>query len=405
MIGAFVLDIQTLSRCASGRIHKPCTGPVLVGLKRPVQQLANQIRTCTACLYFGASLVFVWEGLMTATASIPAKIFKYRSFGDRTLDCLVADQLFFADPSTFNDPLDTKPAVETDLGVEKLSQILGRLVENRISAEMTAAANMIKYKGPKTLDHIAAHSRKAAQKTIAEIRYFAADRELDGQAADGAADQAQDLFARYIEDELLRRYDKGVVSFAGRSECPLMWSHYGDQHRGLCIGYSIPTAAQCDLHKISYGGSRTIEASAVNAMLEGDAHARAQVDKAVLTRKAASWRYEKEWRLLGLRGLQRSPLELEEIIFGMRCPDAVRFAILKALTTRSRAVKFYEIREKCGSFLLEKRALQIGELVASFPIRALDAGEGFEPIEMENGRSPLTQGESTPRPRPGQLPM
>jgi hypothetical protein len=331
---------------------------------------------------------------MTATASIPAKLFKYRAFSDRTLGCLVADQLFFADPSTFNDPLDTKPAVETNLDVEKLSQILGRLVENRISAEMTAAANIIKYRGPKTLDHIAAHSRKMAQKTIAEIRYFATDPELDVQAAGRVENPAQYLFGQYIEDELLRRYDKGVVSFAGRSECPLMWSHYGDQHRGLCIGYSIPKAAEGDLHKISYGGSRKIEASAVNAMLEGDADARAQVDKAVLTRKAASWRYEREWRLLGLRGLQRSPLELEEIIFGMRCPDAVRFAVVKALTTRSRAVKFYEIREKRGSFLLAKRALQMGELVSSLPIRALDAVEGFEPIEMGNGQPPLTQGVS-----------
>jgi hypothetical protein len=80
----------------------------------------------------------------------PNRLYKYRSFSNRTLDQLVADQLFFADPNTFNDPLDTKPSLATDLDAEALADILGRLVEERISAEMSAAARTIKYRGPKT---------------------------------------------------------------------------------------------------------------------------------------------------------------------------------------------------------------------------------------------------------------
>ncbi|NWM74602.1 DUF2971 domain-containing protein, partial [Escherichia coli] len=72
-------------------------------------------------------------------------------------------------------------------------------------------------------------------------------------------DPAQFLLGQYVQDELLRRYDKGVFSLAERANCPLMWSHYGDQHRGLCLGYSVPEAATDDVHKISYGGSRLVE--------------------------------------------------------------------------------------------------------------------------------------------------
>jgi Protein of unknown function (DUF2971) len=94
------------------------------------------------------------------------------------------------------------------------------------------------------------------------------------------------LFGDEIERELLRRYDKGIVSLAERANCPLMWSHYADQHKGLCIGYSIPEDGVSGLHKVQYGGSRLIEASAIAAMLDGNATAQQRVDAAFLTRKA-----------------------------------------------------------------------------------------------------------------------
>lgn len=308
---------------------------------------------------------------------IPNRLYKYRAFSNRTLDALIDDQLFFADPSTFNDPLDSKPSLATDLDGDALADILARLVEQRVSAEMSAAAKAIKYRGPKTLNHIAAHSRRRAEQMIAEVRYNATnpDYEVD--------DPAQFLFGQYIEDELLRRYDKGIVSLAERSDCPLMWSHYGDQHKGVCIGYSVPDSAAADLHKITYGGSRLIEASAVAAMLAGDDDARRKVDEAVLTRKAIDWRYEREWRLVGPRGPQDSPLELEEVVFGMRCSHTVKFAVVRALEPRRRPVKFYEIRERRGRFLLGRYVLDTDELSASLPRRTLDYRDFFEPIADE----------------------
>jgi hypothetical protein len=281
---------------------------------------------------------------------IPKRLYKYRAFSDLTLQTLISDQLFFADPSTFNDPLDSKPSLSVDLDAEALAGIFGRLVEQRVSAEMSAAANTIRYRGPKTLDHIASHSRRSAEQMIAEVRYHATNPEYEVE------DPAGFLFGQYVEDELLRRYDRGIVSLAGRSDCPLMWSHYGDQHKGICIGYAAPENATADLHKITYGGSRLIEASAVAAMLDGNDAARQKVDQAVLTRKARDWSYEREWRLIGPRGLQNSSLELEEVVFGMRCSREVKFAVVKALANRSRRVRFYEIRERRGRFLLGRYA-------------------------------------------------
>jgi hypothetical protein len=293
------------------------------------------------------------------------------------LAALISDQIFFADPSTFNDPLDTKPVLATDLEATALAEILGRLVEERVRAEMSAAAKTIKYRGPKTVNHIEVLSRRRAEQIVEEVRYNATNPEYE------VGDPERVLFGQYVEDELLRRYDKGIVCLAERLNCPLMWSHYGDQHKGVCIGYSVPDRAAESLHKVSYGGSRLIDASAVAAMLNGDETARRKVDEAVLTRKAAAWRYEREWRVVGPRGAQDSLLELEEVVFGMRCSMAVKYVIVKALVDRRRPVKFYEICERSGKFLLDKHVLETGEMMASLPRRSLDVWDEFEPIPDE----------------------
>lgn len=290
---------------------------------------------------------------------IPRRIYKFRAFSGRVLDMLVADQLYFSDPADFNDPLDSRPNVEGDITDHELEQILSRLVEQRIKAEMLTAAKSLKYRGPKTIDHIARHSRKRADSLLNEIRYNAGDPayEMD--------DPEHFLLTQYLEEELLRRYDRGIVSFGARATCPLMWSHYGDQHRGICAGYSVPEDASDKLNKIEYRGSRNVKASDV-AIMDHDPAARRRVDDAVLLRKASSWRYEQEWRLIGTRGVQNSPLELEEVIFGIRCDSALKYTIFKALEDRRRPVKFYEMREQHGTFQLRKCRLDFGELGAFF---------------------------------------
>lgn len=310
--------------------------------------------------------------------SPPERIYKYRGFSDRVLDMLVMDDLFFADPSSFNDPLDTKPNLEADLPIVDLEAVLTRLVVERTKAEMTKAAKSIRYTGPRTIEHIDNHSQSRAASLLDELRYSAGD-----PAYDSIADPLKALLAGEIETELLKRYDRGIVSFGTRGNCPLMWSHYGDQHRGICAGYSVPGPAARNLFPVTYGGSRNVKASDVAAM-EADPAARQRVDEAALLRKAPDWKYEEEWRLIGNRGSQDSPLELEEVIFGMRCPSTVRFAIVRALENRGRDIQFFEVPHPHGTFDLAKRPLETGELLAGLPRRHLDVHDHFDNLDLED---------------------
>lgn len=311
---------------------------------------------------------------MSDPTNRPRLLYKYRAFSPRLLDMLVADELYYSDPGDFNDPLDCRPSLDANLPNDQLEGILSRLREQRALAEMQAAAKSLKYRGPKTIEHIARHSHKEAARLLEDIRYHATDPSYE------VDDPLQWILRGYLETELLRRYDRGIVSFGARATCPLMWSHYGDQHHGICAAYSVPAEAAPNIHKIAYGGSRKVLASDVAAM-ENDASARRRVDEAVLLRKVASWRYEREWRLVGKRGVQDSPLELEEVIFGIRCKATVKFTIVQALANRARPVRFYEMREMFGTFRLKKYALDTDELSASLPRRSRSAFEMFEDLD------------------------
>lgn len=314
---------------------------------------------------------------MAAQSSIPRRLYKYRPFNNLTLEMLVVDKLFFADPSSFNDPLDSRPTLNIDCSVEDLEVAARKLISARFRAELTIAAKTIKYRGPKTMEHIEKLVRLQETQIINDIRYNATNPAYDEEGVD---DPYSLLLGDLVQEELLRQYGKGIVSLAERATCPLMWSHYGDQHHGICIGYSVPIDVAIDVHRVCYGGDRSVSASDVLKMVQKDEDARKRVDAAVLFRKARDWRYEKERRLIGLRGLRDSLLELEEITFGIRCKDAVKYAVRSALEGRSRAVRFYEMHEVPGTFKLKRYAFENEQMDTWFPRRARGVHEAFQSV-------------------------
>lgn len=276
---------------------------------------------------------------------------------------LICDDIYCADPTTFNDPLDTKPCIRADVSDVKLEGILRKLIENRVFAEMKSAAFSIKYSGPKTLAHITRRSQREADSVLCDIKYHATNPEYDGHICNPLAF----LLTRHIERELLRIYEKGIFCLAEKYDCPLMWSHYGDQHYGLCIGYHSSQKTEDKVFKVSYRGPREVCASKIMAMLNEDVAALREVDESVLLRKAGCWRYEKEWRFIGSRGAMNSPFELQEIIFGCRCSDVVKLTVISSLSHREGKIKYYEMRECAGEFRLKRHPVYIDELKATLP--------------------------------------
>ncbi|QQO66694.1 DUF2971 domain-containing protein [Klebsiella michiganensis] len=141
-----------------------------------------------------------------------------------------------------------------------------------------------------------------------------------------------------------------------------MWSHYADNHQGICLGYSIPEERKHLVNKVNYEGkTRTIFTSQVKRMLDNDATAKKEIDDAIFLRKASQWGYENEWRVISNVGLQDSRFVLTDITFGMRCKETTCFTLMKALEQREYPVKFYRMEEIANKFELKRTSISLEE--------------------------------------------
>jgi hypothetical protein len=309
----------------------------------------------------------------------PRKIYRYQRFSAKTIGSLIHDTLYFADPADFNDPFDCQPIIDADSDIDTLRHLLSELVKRRVEAGSVAALSEAHLKGKKAAAHAKRLGEQAAHSELANIAYYATDPEYD--VSEEEAERG--LLTSAIQRELLKQYDRGVCCFSAAVDNPLLWSHYSDRHRGLCIGYGLNRTPRPQLRKVVYGGSRTVATSLIaKALLENDATAQESLDRDVLLRKAPPWRYEREWRLLGDRGVRDSALELKDVTFGLRCPVALMHAVITALESREE-VRFYQMYEVRESFKLKRNLVDTDEMRAFLPKTARSGVEIFGPLVID----------------------
>lgn len=273
----------------------------------------------------------------------PRKIYRYQRFSAMTVESLCHDVLYFAAPTEFNDPLECQPTVGSDSDKETLHLVLTELIRRRVESEALASLKIVKLKSENASAHAKELGEQAARNELANIVYHATNPEYAEYEI--SEDEAEcSLLNTKIQDEFLRQYDRGACCFSSVVNNPLLWSHYGDQHRGMCIGYDLNRNPKPKLHKVKYGGNRMVLTSLIaDALLSNDHKSQELLDRKVLLQKASPWRYEREWRLIGNRGVQDSPLALKDVTFGLRCPTSVMHAIIMALKSREDEVKFYQM--------------------------------------------------------------
>jgi hypothetical protein len=117
---------------------------------------------------------------------------------------------------------------------------------------------------------------------------------------------------------------KGVLCFSTSWHSPLMWSHYADKHRGVCLGFDVPDEM---FHPVRYDAER-LAASLERWIVQG-LDTEVLMERLLFT-KFHDWKYEREVRAyveLEERDEQTgfyffefsTDLQLAEIILGPRC--------------------------------------------------------------------------------------
>jgi len=307
----------------------------------------------------------------------PDNVFRYLTFSTRTIESLCHDQLYFANPADFNDPLDCQPSIESNSNRNTLRKILSELIRRRVFSETIESLNCVNVKGDNAVSHANTLSAQIIENELTNITHYSTDPEHDGSVEEIESF----LLTSGIQSELLKQYEHGVCCFSSEAKNPLMWSHYGDQHNGICAGYSLERAPKPILHKVEYDGNRIVKTSLIaEAILDNNSDSKKLLDNKIFLIKAPDWEYENEWRILGKRGIQNSILKLKNITFGLRCPPAVIHTIMASFESRSEKIEFYKIFQVKNTFELKREIINSYEECGHLPKTARSPTEVFSSV-------------------------
>lgn len=151
----------------------------------------------------------------------------------------------------------------------------------------------------------------------------------------------------------------GVVCLSRSSSNPLLWGHYGDRHRGICLGFDLLDDL---VMPISYSPERlrpAIDASSTLNEMQA-------IVKQVFSTKFKDWAYEDEVRAwINLDERDESSglffaqfgehLRLREVILGVRCETS--FEDVLASTSGLDDVRIFAGQLSFATFGVEKLEL------------------------------------------------
>lgn len=139
----------------------------------------------------------------------------------------------------------------------------------------------------------------------------------------------EDVFPHAVGDMINRSMQvvvsraHGIACFTAHPDSLLLWSHYGDQHRSICIGFDTRILLD-QVQRNSEGNALYDEITKVEYI---DSRPNAD-DKGTFFQKSTEWRYEEEYRLISCMkkgeptwgpGMWNVPVSsIKEIVLGAR---------------------------------------------------------------------------------------
>jgi hypothetical protein len=236
--------------------------------------------------------------------------------------------------------MDCDPTIEVDIGRVSLEKLLFKLLLQ-------------------TKDH------DKATYVVNNLRYLSSEYG-DYRTDPDVENYLNRMLAREIKRELDRELgNAGVLSLSATWQSALMWSHYADEHRGICIEYDTTDQEHPHLGPVGYRGLRAVKASDLwRWKFREDAASKETVRQTYFFSKSLEWRYEREWRDVKANGGTNSlPFRMSAIHFGMRCDGAVVTSIVKLLADHPE-IKLWQILPKDDSFRLRRSLVSRDEIEA-----------------------------------------
>lgn len=257
------------------------------------------------------------EFLVKWSDKIPKLFYHYMPFSQKHhVKSFVESKLWFSYPNYYNDPNDSRVIVDFKGDISKIKlldcldyfersyEFLNKKIQAAQMDMLDLSERLIDYRcGVGTrLKHYFLEKLLTKQYLLRKVLGEAIDElKNKGEKADKSA-----LYNKYKKcavESMLEAYDKeiAVCSFSALNNNMLMWTHYADQHRGICIAYRSEDLIKNSLgfmfpmvynHPAFYDDLLNYDKPVFGLFDCRDYYIRRFLFK------SQEWEYEKEWRAL-----------------------------------------------------------------------------------------------------------
>lgn len=265
---------------------------------------------------------------------LPQIIYKYRSWEkEYDKDILIKNNLFLSSPQYFNDPFDCRIPINYSLldTQDKRKKYVDKFITENFDWLTSSGTNI-------------------------ENEISALDKKLEFKL-----DEVQENY----DKDFIETYDKhyGIFSASSIWDSILMWSHYGDYHKGYCVGFWEKKLRE----------SRIFGAGGLVQYPMGDNYPPiSPLDNSketmfkVTHHKARHWKYEKEYRLTKLfypivptdieRTVQIFDDFFAEIVIGLNTPENYKSEIITI--AKQKEIRVFQVVKIPFKFKLERVELK-----------------------------------------------
>ena len=247
-------------------------------------------------------------------------LYKYFRINEDLISSLENSKIWFSKPDDFNDPFDSKI---------KCKYVKDQYYEERKKLTMREAYNE-------------AISNESYIKESLDLNRMQLGHEKRRM------EKTQELHSIFMEQVKT----SGVACYSKNYDNILMWSHYSDNHKGVCVKFN---KSDQEFFKISSEVKYTDKFPDSQELLDAK-----DPSTFLFSTKSDCWSYEQEVRVIKpITGLVSfKPDSLEAVYFGVKCSNTAIQEIRDLVAKNYHKVSFYKMELSGDRFALEVQKLK-----------------------------------------------
>lgn len=302
-------------------------------------------------------------------------MFKYSSINSYSLQNLFKSQIYFNNPLNFNDPFDTfHPATIGELSNEKFAALICEFYDGKFEEKIIleiinktiSKEDFIKFCDEHILYFLKFNKNHKLPKHRSKADYL---NTISNEFENGeyqVSPEIEEVF-NFIKSRLHKaiaeslnkiRIDSfskvGVCCFSKNKENLLMWSHYADSHRGICLEFDDKLEPFSKNFEVIYKS----DIPNLNSDLLFNENDQLESFRKLLSYKSEDWKHEEELRVLHQEKnkIFRYPqYALKAIYFGIRTNPTDKEMICSLVKSQTPEVRFFQMERLKSQFAIKPR--------------------------------------------------